>query len=258
MRQITLTPRLRLIADLIESTPSQESPKLNANETFADIGTDHGYLPYVLMQEGKIDRAFLCDVNQGPLDNAASTFAGSPFTQNILYRLGSGLSVLKPGEASRIAIAGMGGNLIQTLLEEAPEPFENAVQVILQPMTEQAALRAWLIKKGVSFIDYFVAEGHKLYEVIAVYTKLPGIVRQPERTLDIPSIAANDTLEFGYRVALRTLSDYQRFLLKKEQKYQKILTGLQRSNRDSDEAIQTCQHTLEAIRRIRAHLDGMI
>ncbi|MBQ4108083.1 MAG: tRNA (adenine(22)-N(1))-methyltransferase TrmK, partial [Clostridia bacterium] len=37
---------------------------------FADIGTDHAYLPIFLLQKGKIECAYASDINKGPIENA--------------------------------------------------------------------------------------------------------------------------------------------------------------------------------------------
>ena len=54
-----LTNRLQAAADLVPVC-----------ESMADIGTDHGYLPIYLVQEGRVRRAIACDVNDGPLTRA--------------------------------------------------------------------------------------------------------------------------------------------------------------------------------------------
>lgn len=51
MKRITLQPRLRLLAEM---TPH--------GGHLADIGTDHGYLPVWLLQEGRIPSAIAADV----------------------------------------------------------------------------------------------------------------------------------------------------------------------------------------------------
>ena len=51
-----MTPRLQVIADNVLK-----------NESMADIGTDHGYLPVYLMEQGFIPRAVAADINEKPL-----------------------------------------------------------------------------------------------------------------------------------------------------------------------------------------------
>ena len=55
MKRIALQPRLRLLAEM---TPS--------GGRLADIGTDHGYLPVWLLQEGRIPSAIASDVGAAP------------------------------------------------------------------------------------------------------------------------------------------------------------------------------------------------
>ena len=42
------------------------------NAIFADIGTDHAYLPLFLLEEGRIEYAYCSDINEGPLASAES------------------------------------------------------------------------------------------------------------------------------------------------------------------------------------------
>ena len=62
MKRIALQPRLRLLAEM---TPP--------GGRLADIGTDHGYLPVWLLQEGRIPSAIASDVGAEPLEHARRT-----------------------------------------------------------------------------------------------------------------------------------------------------------------------------------------
>ena len=62
-------------------------------------------------------------------------------------RLGAGLSVLRPGEADDIVIAGVSGVTVCGMLEQAPEAFYAAkpdMRFIFIPATKHPFLRRWL------------------------------------------------------------------------------------------------------------------
>jgi tRNA (adenine22-N1)-methyltransferase len=61
------------------------------------------------------------------------------------FRLGSGLSVVSPGEGTVAVVAGMGGLLISQILEESEKIARNLDKLILQPRNGQGKLRYWLL-----------------------------------------------------------------------------------------------------------------
>jgi len=130
-------PRLRAIAALLPPGCA----------CLADIGTDHGYLPVSLLLEGRIERAVAADVGTLPLDHARRTAALYGVTAGIDFRLGDGLSVLRPGEADTIVIAGMGGDAITNILSAAPWSRDGPL-LLLQPMSKAEVLRSWLPANG--------------------------------------------------------------------------------------------------------------
>ena len=62
MRNMELSPRLRSVAELVPQGAG-----------FADVGTDHAYLPVWLLQRGVIRRAVASDLRRGPLERARLT-----------------------------------------------------------------------------------------------------------------------------------------------------------------------------------------
>ena len=112
----------------------------------ADIGCDHGKLSAWLAGSGRCPRVFACDLCPGPLAKAEKTCA--PWADVVECRLGSGLSVLAPGEASEIIIAGMGAETILEILDAAPWVQDPAYNVILVPATKHSLLRLGLARRG--------------------------------------------------------------------------------------------------------------
>ena len=92
----------------------------------ADIGTDHGYVPIYLAETGKIKSALAMDVRKGPLARADEHIeeyrrdAGDAAI-SIETRLSNGLEKLHAGEADTVIIAGMGGELEISILENGKQ-----------------------------------------------------------------------------------------------------------------------------------------
>lgn len=122
----------------------------------ADIGCDHGKLSAWLAGSGRCPRVFACDLRPGPLAKAEKTCA--PWADAVECRLGSGLSVLAPGEASEIIIAGMGAETILEILDAAPWVQDPAYNLILVPATKHSLLRLGLARRGFALLDETLAE----------------------------------------------------------------------------------------------------
>ncbi|MBP2017558.1 tRNA (adenine22-N1)-methyltransferase [Symbiobacterium terraclitae] len=134
-------------------------------QTFADIGTDHAYLPAHLVAAGHVPRAVAGDILPGPLAAARNTVDAAGLADRIDLRLGPGLSVLAPGEAACVAVCGMGGPLIARILEEGP--LAGVRRLVLQPMGGEAQLRRWLAANGWKLVaEEIVEDGGRLYPVL--------------------------------------------------------------------------------------------
>lgn len=149
-----LTSRLRAIADLVPQ-----------GARFADIGTDHGHLPVWLLLAGRIDHAIATDLREGPLERARDTARRFAMEGRMGFHLCDGLSAIRPGEADTVAIAGMGGETIASILEAAPWTKTDTL-LLLQPMTGFAELRRWLQQNGYQIqSEHIACEGKRLYSI---------------------------------------------------------------------------------------------
>ena len=147
----------------------------------ADIGTDHAKLPLALAAAGKIERAIAADVNRGPFEAAERTVRAAGAEAVVEVRLADGLAALKQGEVDAVAIAGMGGSLIRSILAAGSSVLQEVDSLILQPQSDAAELRAWLYENGWYIADEsLVRAGARLYEVLLAKK---GQEEKPEASL---------------------------------------------------------------------------
>ncbi len=135
----------------------------------ADIGTDHAYLPIYLASKNKIDRAIASDVHFGPLQNAQSNIRSFNLESRIQTRISDGLKNINEDEVDEVIIAGMGGNLIISILEDCNWKNKHTKTFILQPMKHDKNLRVYLSKKGYKVETEIALKCmNKLYTVMKV------------------------------------------------------------------------------------------
>ncbi len=128
-----LSERLKTIADLIPY-----------EETMADIGTDHGFLPVYLIETGRSPNAIATDISEGSLQKAIDLAKGKKLDNMLSTRRGDGLDVIGKAEVDNVIIAGMGGILISDILGKDIEKAKSFKRLILQPRSKIGFLRKWL------------------------------------------------------------------------------------------------------------------
>ena len=133
-----------------------------------DVGTDHGYLPVMLAESGYSGALFASDINAGPLSAARRTAAEAGLTNRIRFFLCDGLRLCPPDEIDTIVIAGMGGDMIVKILDEAEWCMNPRYHLILQPMTKAEVLRYWLVNNEFAIeSETIAADGGSLYQIIS-------------------------------------------------------------------------------------------
>lgn len=154
----SLSPRLMAVARFIRH-----------GKRVADIGTDHGYLPVYLAENGISDSIIAADLRVGPLENARQNVEAAGLEGRISLRLSDGLQAFSAQEADEISIAGMGGILIAQIMEQAPWLKADDKHLVLQPMSHPEVLREFLMKNGYNIIEETICEDSgKLYCVMSV------------------------------------------------------------------------------------------
>ena len=171
---------------------------VRAGAVFADIGTDHGYLPLFLLGEKRIERAYLCDVNAGPLSSAERNAAAEGMLDRCEFILTDGAAALSGKGITDYAICGMGGELIARIIEDATHLKTDGVRLILQPMTKQEYLRRYLASVGFSGLDErFSFDSGKYYvTILAEYTGECRDISDSEAELGIRADHTVDRVEY--------------------------------------------------------------
>ncbi len=134
-----------------------------------DVGTDHAYLPVQLVLAGRAVRALASDINEGPVNRAKESVDKYGVSDKIEVVLGDGLKSAENYPITDVIIAGMGGELIVSILDAAKWIQNEKYRLILQPMTHAEILREYLVNNGFSIIDEDVVteqKDRKIYQII--------------------------------------------------------------------------------------------
>lgn len=210
---------------------------------FADIGTDHAYLPVFLLQSGRIAHAHAADVAKGPLAHAARTVAEWGLEGSVTLHLTDGLRGLENLGLTDIAICGMGGETVVEILRRAPFVKKAGIRLLLQPMTKAALLRRYLAKEGFFPVaEAFVSEEEKQYAVMAMeYDGTPRALSPLEAELGAFALAHPDG---------ETKKAAQRLLAVTERR----LGGLMEAEIPQEGAVEAARALLTAIEEWRKTL----
>jgi tRNA (adenine22-N1)-methyltransferase len=147
-----------------------------------DVGTDHALLPRFLHARGDLERIIATDVAEGPLAAAARTLANAP---GVELRKGDGLEPITPGEVDTIVLAGMGGGRMCQILGTRPLVWREARAVIVQPNTDWARVRHWLVDNGAAIADEDMTReaGHFYLTIRALPSRVPAPLSRTDALL---------------------------------------------------------------------------
>lgn len=215
MKNIELTPRLKMIGDMV-----REGVRV------ADVGTDHAFLPLYLVKSGKIMSAIASDINIGPIKNAERNIAEHHCQDLIKLVHCSGLDGVSGDEVDDVIIAGMGGELISAIIDTAAWLRSNEKHLVLQPMSRANELRKYLCDSGFEIIEEkIVREGKRLYTIIS--TKYSG-----------KSTNYDDVFLYVGRINPTSDEDAKSYILNQAEILKKAAEGMKKSDDEKENAVK--------------------
>ena len=219
-KPLKLSPRLLAAA-------SQVRP----GATAADVGTDHGYLACYLALQTGCPKVYASDLNPKPLEQAVRTIAENGLEGRVLPILSDGVKELPLSEIDDVIVAGMGGDLILSILSD-PRLFDPEKRLILQPMSKAEVLRRGLYRMGFELIrETAVRDGRFVYTVLAV--RYTGISREVDEFFALTGLLSGKT------------PDERAYLSRVLEKVKKKTSGLSRAGNEVPEKLKQLVERLE-------------
>jgi len=161
---LKLPDRLNTIAGYIEIGAS-----------VIDVGTDHGYLPVYLAQNGFAKHIMASDISARSLETARRTASKYGVLDKIEFIEAPGLDGIYEEDVDTIVIAGLGGETIVSILSAAPWIKRCKTELILQPQSKVEELCEFLRTAGYGIKDAdVVLDKAKYYTVISASASAAG------------------------------------------------------------------------------------
>ena len=139
---------------------------INDKDIVADIGCDHGYLLKMAIKDKNILKGYAIDNKIGPLNSAKTNLYSF---SNVEFILSDGLISVDKDDINCVVIAGMGGMLINKIVEDSLSKFNKIKKIILCPNRNIDKVRSFFNEKGFMIVDEdIVYEDGKYYEILVI------------------------------------------------------------------------------------------
>ena len=149
-----LSTRLQTIHDML--------PK----GVIADIGSDHGKLMIALFKSGKLTKGYAIENKKGPYQRLIHALEKEELLDKIIPLYSDGIEDL-PIDVKHIVLAGMGGDLIISILKKHPEKLKYISTIVVDAHGAVNKIREEISQMGyVIAEEKIIKEDDKYYEII--------------------------------------------------------------------------------------------
>ena len=154
----------------------------------ADVGCDHGYLGIHLLLTGLACRVIAADIRPGPLECAVKNGEKYGVSDRMVFCLSDGVQSV-PRDFDTLVCAGMGADVMVSILEKAPWLRSSRYRLVLQCQSKIPELRKYLSQEGWHIRrENLVKDGRFLYPVMEV-TWEPAEPLTPAQCYLTPALA---------------------------------------------------------------------
>ncbi|MRH43099.1 tRNA (adenine(22)-N(1))-methyltransferase TrmK [Aquibacillus halophilus] len=232
MNQRLLSNRLKSVASFL--------PK---NAVFADIGSDHAYLPCFVCLNDIQAIAIAGEINEGPYQSAKRTVEELGLTERVQVRKGNGLEVVEQGEVGQVIVAGMGGSLISTILEQGKEKLKGTNRIITQPNVDALAIRKWFFNNDFKLVDELILEedGH-IYEIL--------VADKGKEMVHYTNVNKQDEFLFGPFLLREKAVPFKQKWLSEKVKREQALNQMKKANVPDKAKIELFENEIKSIQEV--------
>lgn len=175
--------------------------QINKDEKVLDVGTDHGLLPILLIDNKITKNIIASDVNIGPLNAAKKNIEDKGYQNDVQLVLTSGLNNIDVKDMDVIVIAGMGATTIGNIISE--KSFDG--RYIIHSTTHITDVRKYIQEIGHTIINEWVDQEGKIYNIVIETKKGSMNLNEKEMYLGPILMKKRKESESYYAFLLRTL-----------------------------------------------------
>jgi tRNA (adenine22-N1)-methyltransferase len=237
MNEKALSERLAIVASY-----------LPLGSFFADIGSDHAYLPCYVCLNDPTAKAIAGEVNEGPYQSALKEVEQNDLLDRVSVRKGDGLDVIEPNEVDQVTIAGMGGTLIASILERGKDKLTNVKRIIVQPNVDAESCRRWFETHGFDLVDETIIEeaGH-IYEVLV------ADATANDREAIYSEVEKDKELYFGPYLLQKRQEAFIKKWTEEKAKKERVLSQIQKAKQPEQQKIAQIEHQIKWIEEVIAN-----